>query len=301
MRFKGLDLNLLVALDALLAERSVSGAAERLHLSQPAMSAALGRLREHLDDPILLPLGRRMVPTAYAERLAAPVARLLAEIERLTTASGPFDPAESRRVFRICASDYITQVLLVPLVRELAQSAPGIGIEIIPQVEVPSVEIEKGEIDLLIAPEDYVSRQHPAEPLFRERHVVVGWRDNPAMAGPMTQERFYAQGHIVVAFGRSRTPAFAEQQMKFLGRERRVEVVAPTFSSVPALLVGTTRLAVMQRRLAAAAARLLPLATAPLPFDFPDLVETQQHHRTREGDEGLAWLRGTLRDLAGRS
>ena len=296
MRFKGLDLNLLAALEALIEEQSVSGAARRLHLSQPAMSAALSRLREHLGDPLLVPFGKRMVLTAHAERLAGPLRDILARVEVL---AGPsvFDPATSRRVFKINASDYIVTVLITPLVHALATQAPRIGLTIVSPGDAVQASVERGDVDLLIMPEAYTSKHHPATPLFVDTHVVVGWAENPAMAGPMTEPVFFEHGHVVVEFGNLRNPAFAEQQMSRLGRLRRVEIVAPTFSSVPALLIGTPRLAIMQKRLADRFARILPLKIAPLPFAFPEFKEMIQHHQTRAQDEGLIWLIARIREV----
>jgi DNA-binding transcriptional LysR family regulator len=300
MRFRGLDLNLIVALDALLAECSVSAAARRLHLSQPAMSAALNRLREHFGDALLVSYGRRMVPTAHASLLVEPVRALLADIDSLVASSAAFEPSRSRRVFKINASDFMTEVLVVPLVRDLAQVAPGVGIEITHQEDDPQIPLERGEIDLLMIPDVYISERHPAELLFADRHVVVGWRDNPAMAGPMTEALFLGLGHVVVEFGRSRQPALSESHLRLMAPERRIEIFAPSFSSVPPLIVGTTRLAVMHRRLAMAAARILPLAIAPMPFAVPDVIEMLQHHQARTGDAGLAWLRARILAIAHR-
>src|SRR5690606_34432333 len=132
MRYKRFDLNLLVVLDALLREKSVSRTAEHLNLSQPAISAALGRVRQHLNDEILVLHGKTMVPTAHALSMAPIVSRALADIDALITASTVFDPGTSRRRFRICASDYATVVLLAPLMVELAESAPGLSFDICP-------------------------------------------------------------------------------------------------------------------------------------------------------------------------
>src|SRR4051812_31516925 len=120
MRFKGLDLNLLLALQVLLEERSVTRAARRLNVSQPAMSAALARLRDYFDDELLVAHGKRMHPTAHAERLAGPVAQLLGDIDGLLTANARFDPRETRRRFVIVASDYITTAVIGPLTQRLA-------------------------------------------------------------------------------------------------------------------------------------------------------------------------------------
>jgi LysR family transcriptional regulator, nod-box dependent transcriptional activator len=296
MRFKRFDLNLLVVLDALLRERSVSRAAERLHLSQPAMSAALRRLREYFNDDILVAQGRRMVPTAHAQGIAPIVEKALADIDALISASTVFDPATSQRTFRICASDYVTVVLLLPLLAELETTAPQLRVEI----RSPSPEalpaLERGEIDFLLTPEQYTAREHPRQLLFEERHVVVGWKKNPVFRAPLTEEAFFEQGQIFIAL--SHAPSFAEQQMGELNRRRRVDIVCSSFLAVPWLLPNTRRLALMHERLAKIMLDKHPLAIAPLPFPFPLMREVVQYHAARETDGGVRWFLERLLERA---
>lgn len=288
VRFKRFDLNLLVALDALLRERSVSKAAEQLHLSQPAMSAALGRLREYFNDDILVLQGKRMVPTAHAQGIAPIVEKAVADIEALLSASTVFDPATSQRTFRICASDYVTVVLLLPLLAELEKTAPHVRIEI----RSPSPEalpaLERGEIDFLLTPEQYTAKEHPRQLLFEERHVAVGWKKNPVFRAPLTEEAFFEHGQVVIAL--SHAPSFAEEEMGELNRRRRVDIVCSSFLAVPWLLPSTRRLAVMHERLARIMVQKHPLAIAPLPFAFPVMREMVQYHAARESDGGIQWL-----------
>ena len=213
MRFKGLDLNLVMALDILLEERGVSRTAERLNLSQPAVSAALSRLREYFGDELLVTVGRRMIPTAYAETLW-PIARdLLAQAERLVDTSSSFDPATSHRRFRVNASDYTQTVLIAPVLRRLHERAPHISMDVGPTGPLSIVQFESGDIDLLVSPEQYVSPLHPAVHLFDERHVVVGWADNPAMAAPLDLDTFLSLGQIAVSIGTGRELSFAERHL----------------------------------------------------------------------------------------
>lgn len=298
MRFKGLDLNLLVALDALLEERSVTAAAERMHLSQPAMSSALGRLRRYLGDDILVPFGKRMMPTVHAEQLHRSVRALLLQVEQVLSLSTVFDPAVSQRQFRLGASDYIIEVLIGPVIGHLAAVAPGIEIAVVSPSAAMGQALLRGEIDCIITPRSYLLADHPAELLFVDRHVVVGWSGNPQMVAPITEEQFFAAGHVVAEFGADRMPAFSEQQMHGVPRARRIEVVVPSFTSVAAALIGTNRLALMHERLAIAQARTRPLVYSPIPFVFPKFEEMLQFHVTRERDAGLIWLRGVIGAVA---
>lgn len=295
MRFRGLDLNLLVAFNSLLETRSVSRAAEQLNLSQPAMSAALARLRGYFGDEILVAKGKRMYPTAYAEALLPQVQQALAGIDALISTSTEFDPRTSKRTFRIAASDYLMVAVLVPFIADLAERAPGIRIENIMPSDDSVAQIGEGKLDLLIAPEQFVSPEHPSELLLEERHVVVGWDRNPLVAKRfISEDEFSAAGHVMVAFGRHRTLSFADRQMERLGKQRRIEAVTASFATVPWLLRRSSRIAVMHERLAKAMAEHFPIRSAPIPFDFPIMREMIQYHEARRTDDGLAWLRSGL-------
>src|SRR5688500_5360446 len=297
MRLDNFDLNLLVAFDALVAERNVTRAAQRLRLTQSAMSAALGRLREALGDPILVQHGKTMVPTHYAQALAPEVASAIAGLRRLVQPSAGFDAATSARVFRIAASDYIATVLLAPLLTALEHEAPGVRLEISLPSDATSRRLAVGDFDLLLTPEEFIDPAHPAELLFEERHVVVGCRHNPLLARPLTLETFGAAGHVAVRIDGRNT--YVERELDRLGLVRRVEVHAPSFVQAPFLLPGTRRIALMHERLARMMAPLLGLSVADPPFDLSIMHEMMQFHATRRSDEGLIWLRGRLRDLAG--
>jgi LysR family transcriptional regulator, nod-box dependent transcriptional activator len=298
MRFNGLDLNLLLALQVLLEERSVTRAARRLNVSQPAMSAALARLREYFQDDILVPQGRQMVPTAQAQALAEPVRRMLGELDQLLTSAAVFDPATSQRTFRIVASDYITASVIGPLMLRLATVAPHMRLEIMLPCEEAAQLVMEGLADLVITPEDFIDPDHPAELLCEERQMVVGWKENPALGGTVSTAEFERLGHVAVHVGSTRVPSFADRQLERMGSPRRVELTCGCFTVVPWLICGTQRLAVMHERLATQMAARFPLALAPMPFAFPVMREMIQYHKAREADDGLKWLRAQLIDQA---
>lgn len=298
MRLKGLDLNLLVALDILLEEKNVSRSAERLHLSQPAVSSALGRLREYFNDDLLVMHGKRMIPTSYAHSLVPEVKRILGHVEGLISMSAEFDPLRSERVFTLMASDYITSVLVNPMVPELRRIAPGIGLDIRLPEELLNVDFERGEIDLMLVPDEFLLEGHPAELLFEERHVVLGCRDNTAFDGTISSDAFFDLNHIAVTLGPSRLPSFTERTLAAEGHSRRVDIYSPYFSAVPWMLMGTNRIAVLQERLAKMFASVLPLKFAPMPFDFPMMKVMLQYHGARATDQGQIWLRDWLRATA---
>ena len=290
MRFQGLDLNLLVALDVLIEERSVSRSAERLHLSQPAMSAALRRLRDYFNDPILAAHGKKMIPTPHALRLRGALRTLLTDVERMVSLSTQFDPATSQRRFRIGTSDYLSIVLFTRLVPELERIAPGVTLELVQPSDVMMAMLDQGELDLIITPTEHVSADHPTELLFEERHVVAGWAGNPLVQAPLSEEDFLAAGHVAVEIGRLRPTSFAETFLRERGKERRIEILVSSFALAPEMLVNTRRLAVMHERLARAYAERIAIRFVEMPFAFPIMREMLQYNRTRSEDTGLRWL-----------
>lgn len=301
MRFKGLDLNLLVAFEVLIEERSVRRAADRLNLSQPATSAALARLRSFFDDEILVLQGKRMYSTPYADSLLPHVRECLQMAGVVVSMSSGFDPATSPRRFRIVTSDYIVTALLAPLARRLSDEAPQISFDFILPDASAVAALDRGTVDMMITPAAYGSEINISEKLFEERHVIVGCKSNPIFAEGMTEQAFLEAGHVDVAVGSARTPAFADRQLTLMGIGRRIELTASSFAVLPWLVMGTGRLTVMHERLADAARLHLPIAKAELPFAFPPMEETLQYHRSRANDEGLRWLIGQLRKEATRA
>jgi LysR family nod box-dependent transcriptional activator len=299
MRFKGLDLNLLVAFDALMSTCSVSRAAERLNLSQPAMSAALARLREYFDDELLVLLGKRMHPTAFADELMPQVRASLLSLETMLAKSPHFDPATSQRNFRIVTSDYTLASLIVPLVTELAEEAPGIRIDCqLPHAQSIQ-ELDEGKVDIVITPDYVIGGNHPAYVLYEEPQLVAGAKNNPALAdGTISEADFFAAGHVAVLLGNGTTLSYADRQLELMGRPRKIEVTGAFFTAVPWLLEGTTRLAVMHHRLAMNLEGRFAIATAPLPFEMPPMKQMLSYHAGRKDDAGLTWLRNRIERIA---
>lgn len=294
MHFQGLDLNLLVALDRLLDERSTTRAAERMHLSQSAMSSALNRLREFFDDDLLVQVGRRLVPTPLAESLVEPVRDIVLRVEATIHRRPDFDPATSDRRFRLLMSDYVETVLMAGLLPRLQRLAPGIVLELLPYDDAPWEALDRGDIDVLVMPAHYLHTTHPSEALFEEDYRCVVWAGHPRAASPPTRDDYFAAGHVVARFGRQRVPSFDESFFAGTGQRRRIELIVNDFNALAHTLVGTTRIATMHTRLARYYERLLPLKAYPLPVDVPPFVETAVWHRLRETDQGIGWLRGLM-------
>lgn len=298
MRFQRLDLNLLVALDVLLAEKSVSLAADRLCLSQSATSSALGRLRDYFGDELLVVKGRSMVLTARAEELIEPVRAVLDQIRSTIAIAPEFDPATCDRQIRFMASDYSTQVLLAGALAMIEAEAPHMRFEIQPMGDSPIDTLERGQIDLLLTIDYAISSDHPSQVLFEDDYVVVGDCSNPAMEGEMTREKYFSLGHVTARFGKSRTPAFDDWFVRRQKTQRRIEVVAPTFLSQTSLVLGTRRIATMHRRLASQMVKVLPLTLREVPFDIPPIREAIQWHITNNNDRALRWVVERLAAMA---
>lgn len=296
MRLENFDLNLLVAFEALLEERSVTRAARRLNVTQSAMSASLKRLRESFQDELLVMHGKKMIPTQHALTLAPEVAAALARLKSLIATGTRFDPATSKRRFRIGASDYITTVLLGPLIEVLQIEAPGITLDLILPTDQNAAQLEAGEIDLILTPDQFLTSDHPRQLLFVEHFVVAGWRENPAVQAPLSCERMLECGHIAVRI--SGQDSFIEVILRKSMPERMIEVTAQSFIQVPWLLRGTNRLSVMHERLARLAAPVFDLALVFPPVELSPMREMMQHHTARANDEGLAWLRKRIMQSA---
>lgn len=299
MRFERLDLNLLVALDALIEDRSVSTAARRLFLSQPALSGALNRLREYFDDDLLVQSGRNMVLTAKAEALRAPVREALMLIRARITTPALFDPATSERQFTLAASDYAFDVVVAETMQRAAMLAPGVSFEMVLPDRLATERLERGEIDLFITISTHMMEGHPTRPLWGDEHAVVCWSGSAHRDG-LSADAFLKAQHVVAYFGPERIPAFTETFFTQQGLDRDIAVRLPFFSALPHAIIGTERLATIYRRHAEFFARALPITIHKPPIALPDVVEAVQWHRSRDKDAGLRWLIDLLVDQAAR-
>lgn len=289
-----LDLNLLVALNVLLTERSITRAADRLHLSPSATSGALARLREFFDDELLTQIGRRMVPTPLGESLEGPVRDCLLHVQATVEIKPSFEPSSSTRNFRLMMSDYVATVLMPKLLPRLQREAPHVRIELLGNENEPWDSLSRGEIDFLVLPANFIRSEHPAKVLFEDEFVCVCWEGNPAIGDTITLEQSLALGHVVARIGVLRPPTVDSWLFERFGHARRVEVVATTFGSVPHMIIGTDRIAIMHSRLARVYRQSMPLKILPLPVAAPRLVEMIQWNKYRDRDPARIWLTEAL-------
>ena len=299
MNFHNFDVGLLIALDALLSEKSVTRAGERLHLSQPATSIILARLRRYFGNDLLVPTGRRMVLTPLAESLVQPVRNCLLQIQHTVASKAEFDPAVSSRRFRLAVSDYVTAVLISQALQEVARQAPGITFELARLDETIEQRLEKGEVDFVIRPVVHAMVMHPKEPLFEDNHTCVVWNKNSLVGKSLTRKQFFGLGHVAVHFGHA-SAIFEDWFATRYGEIRKIEVVTQDFEVACRLVVGTNRIATVMSRIARLCAAHLPIRLIPPPFVVPTVTHCLQWHRYQDQDPGSIWLRAMLRQASSK-
>lgn len=295
MRLERFDLNLLVALNTLLAERSVSAAAERLNLTPSAMSHTLARLRQQFNDELLIQTGRKLMLTARAEALVVPLRETLLRIEQLIADTPSFDPASCTRCIRILASDYALSVILAAAIPRMKATAAHMVFEVL-QIDDPVSQLTQGDVDLLVAPQQFLAPEHPFARLFDDEYVLVMWSGSTLAQEDITEDRYFSLGHAAVILPRGSLDA--QGITVATARARRIELTTQSFTLLPSLLIGTDLVATLPKRQADIAVRMLPLVIRPLPFATPRIRECVQWHRLRDGDPAMAWVVANLQASA---
>ncbi|MBB5876296.1 LysR family transcriptional regulator [Xanthomonas sp. 3498] len=298
MRFKKLDLNLLAALDTLLRTCSVSRAALEMFITQSAMSNALARLRIHFDDPLLVQVGRRMERSPLAEALQEPLRDIMVRIEMAMEITPNFSSKSSTRRISISLSDYTLYTVAPHFLREVARQAPGITIELKPQTALPYLLLERGEADLVIAPDRVRSTIHPVEALLTDPLCCLVAAESDHPPGRFKASEFQSAGHVVMQ-PPGGIESYAVQVCREAGLHVRVEVSTFSFASIGDLVKGTDRISLTQERLAKkliAEKGGLRIVAPPLPL--PPMQQDMMWHIARTHDPALAWLREVIKTVA---
>ena len=292
MRFNQLDLNLLVALDAILAESSVTKAAERLNLTQSAMSNALSRLRDYFGDELFVQTGRSLRATPLAQSLREPVQRILFDVQASVIDRQVFNPALSDRQFSIAASDYMVRVVLSDFARHLSLVAPHVRLDILPlSGQHIRQKLVSGEVDFLMCPDVVIYTEMPYEILFEEDFVVVACERSARWREGITFTEFCAAGHVVIRLGDHRVAGIDEAVCARAGVERHAEITVGAFDHLTAFVQGTDRIAMLQRGMAQHYAGIHALRLFELPFENARITEVLQWHPCNENGEGHIWFR----------
>lgn len=294
---RSFDLNLLVAFDWLMRERSVSRAAEKMFISQSAMSHVLQRLRQQLEDPLLVKTPAGMVPTARALALVDPVSVVLKEVEGLIRAPAPFDPAGSRRAFAIAATDYVEALLLPKLAPRIARQAPGVDIRFKrTSSRFPLDALEQGEIDLVLGFEVMLNppKHLHCLALFDDCMVCVARVGHPVVNRELTLEQYIGLPHIMLS-GAGSGGGQVDSWLAEHGLERRVALTVSHFLSAPLIVAQTDMVMAFPKRTALQIAQNQPLQWVPLPLDLPDYATVMVWHPLQDQEPANRWLRGEIR------
>jgi DNA-binding transcriptional LysR family regulator len=296
MDIRAVDLNLLKAFDALMTERAVTRAADRIGLSQPAMSHALS-LRGVFADELFVRAAAGMEPTARAREIGPLVTAAIEHIEAALRLGAGFNPATSTTTFTAGMAEYAEIALVGPLARAFARKASGATLRLLPATGRELVEqLDRGAIDVAVAHVNSLPAHIEATVLLRDPFVVVARPDHPDAARPMGLEAYAAQSHVLVS-PRGATTGALDRILVDFGLKRRIALFVATYLAVPAAVAASDLIATVPRRIAEQIAANAAIAITPLPIDFATTVSMAWHRRST-GDPAQSWFRTLLTDAA---
>jgi DNA-binding transcriptional LysR family regulator len=297
MNLRSLDLNLLLVFDAVYGERSISRAAEKLHLSQPTISNALARLRVRLEDPLFERSAHGMAPTPKAKKLAEPIRHALTVLEHGLRDDDTFDFAQSTREFVIAVEDYGEAVILPRFIQWLSGVAPGIRIRIRPELSAQlKAELRDGSADLAL---DYFP---PTDSAYRSKCVLtetlmsLSRRDHPAGLERLSLEQYLALHHVVLS-GPSNARPMIDLALSKRGLQRHIAVTVPHFISMPVMVQATDMICTLPRRMAHLYADSFRLRLHTVPLRIPQFPVYLVWHKAVEADAGHRWFRNHLMEF----
>lgn len=304
MNLGSFDLNLLRVLDALLREGSTVAAGQRTGLSQPAVSAALGRLRGRLDDELFIRRGQGLEPTLYAKSLEIPLREILDGIELMFESPRRFDPATAIASFKISGSDFSAELLMPRLADMVSRQAPGVRVQLVNLVPDSHVDtIERYEVDLALIPATEMPDWAEQQPIFRSRFCVIARHDHPRLhrAGlkpgdTVPIDLFCDLGHVLFS-PEGKLRAMGDAALARVGRERRVAMTMPVFSGVYRAISESDLIALIPYQLALHVADKagLSIYEPPMPVDRAHLI--MAWHKRTTASPGHRWLRDCITDI----
>jgi LysR family transcriptional regulator, nod-box dependent transcriptional activator len=290
------DLNLLITLNALLSERNVTRAAKRLGLSQPAVSAALARLRDTFEDELLVRVGRNLEPTPLAQRLVTPLQQAISQIEDVLSTRNEFDPDTERRTFRIAARDYVTFLLMPELMRTLRASAPRISVSFSPLDAGSLTLLADNRIDFVVLPDGY-QQQFPSEHLFDDHWVCAVWTGHPTVGETLSKEQYLSLEHLIFLPGPGKRVA-TRPNVTPTDMKRTAVAAVENIALMPFLLRGTLLVALLPERMAERVADLTEIRLLPPPHDVRPLRQTVCWNPRHSDDPAHRWMRERLVEVA---
>ena len=297
---RNFDLNLLLAFKLLVEERSVSRAAEKMFVSQPAMSHVLCKLRRQLDDPILVKTSAGMIPTARARALLEPIRTVLKEVAHIIRTPEEFSPATSQKRFVIATSDYVEFTLLMPLIKSFNKRAANIEIHVRHQIsKLAEIEIEEDNIDIVILFDSVINIPSNIcrRKLFDDRIVCIVRQDHHDFTGNiMSFEQFISSRHMLIS-PRGTETGLIDDYLAVRGLTRKVSLIVPNFLSAPWIVANTDLVLSLPLRIAEQFVRLAPLRILPLPIDLPIYDLIMVWHPRQEKEPAHQWLRREILEI----
>jgi DNA-binding transcriptional LysR family regulator len=304
MGFNRLDLNLLRVFDAIAQTGSVTVAASNLHLTQPAVSKQLNRLRELLDDPLFVRTNEGMAPTPRAEALAGPIRQALSEVREAVEHHLGYDPATSDRTFRMYMSDLGQMVFLPKLLQLISREAPGVNIQTVqvPNARMRSVALESGDVDLAVGYFEEFEGSIHRQVLFNEHYVGIVRANHPHIRETLSFDQFLRTPHLVyqpAGGGHGSQESAVDKAFWSAGVQRRVAVRVAHTMGVTSIISQTDLLVVVPYRLALACSDLIAVRVLDLPIDIPQLPIAQYWNERFHTDPANRWLRSLFTRLYG--
>ena len=301
MYLNNLDLNLLVSLDALLQEKNVTQAAKRVHVTQPAMSGALQRLRQYFNDEILVRAGRNLELTPRAQSLVVPIREILLQIQDTVEKAPEFNAATTHRRFSVVMSDYSTAVLMPHVLHALNENAPGIEIDVAPLGANLNRQIESGRTELAVVPADFnlmvsegpMPEDVQSSMLFTDSWVCAVSEDHPHIRKELTLEDYLEYPHVVPNFGDG-VITFEEVAIRQASLHIKTRAAIPSFTTLLSLIPGSTLIATVQKRLAMRHVDQYPIRLFEPPLKISELKEVLVWHKRNDYDPGLIWFRDLI-------
>ncbi len=293
---RAFDLNLLLAFDVLMRELNVTRAAEQMFVTQSAMSHILQKLRQHLDDPLLVKTPSGMKPTVRALALVDPVRALLAETERLIQPPLEFEAATSQRRFVLAANDYLEYLLMPALIGAIDQLAPSIDLYVKrSETSFPVTQLENGSLDVMLG---FGSVLNPpahlhCQTLFDDQMVCVVRQNHPIICAAPSLEDYMAVPHMLISWKGTAT-GIIDQHLQEMGLERRIKLIVPNFLSAPLIVAQTDMVLSLPYKLAKRFTKFVPLEIYPVPIGLPSYDLVMIWHPLRDKDPAHQWLRDKI-------
>lgn len=297
--FRKIDLNLLIAFAVLFREQSVSLAADKLHLGQPAVSGSLARLREMFDDPLFIRSGHRMQPTARATELHTELMPLLEQLQSALFQQAEFIPANAKATVTLGMTDWVEMWLMPLLVPALRAEAPGVRLNVVASDPFTDAQrLEGGDLDMAISVANQSARWMEREILTSMEFVTLWHPSQLQPEAPLTPEAYAAQQHVLVSY-REATSSHIDTLLAKLGHKREICYTTPHFAALPGLLMQMPALATVPQGLSENWQQTWGLQSSPVPLEVAPFEVALLWHQRHNSDAALMWVRSFIKRLVG--